>query len=68
VRILALASEGDRTVGTATARAVVRDAGHGRLVIVRDAGATGHLAPMRDDGVARRVFWERLDALLAAVR
>jgi hypothetical protein len=64
VRILALASTGDRIVGTRTAREVVRDAGHGRLVLVREPGARDHLAPQRDGAVERRVFWAPLDRLL----
>ncbi len=64
VRIVALASPRDRVVGTRTAREVVRDAGHGRVVVVREPGADDHLAPMRSGPAERRVFWSRLDAVL----
>jgi predicted alpha/beta hydrolase family esterase len=64
VRIVALASRGDRVVGTTTAREIVRGAGHGQLVLVDTPGATHHLAPQRDAPVSRRVFWDRLDGLL----
>jgi acetyl esterase/lipase len=64
VRIVALASPRDRVVGTRTAREVVRDARHGRLILVREPGADDHLAPMRSGPAERRVFWSRLDALL----
>ena len=64
VRIVALASRGDATVGTTTAREVVRDAGHGSYVEVTARDATDHLAPVRDSAVVKRVFWDRLDALV----
>jgi acetyl esterase/lipase len=66
VEVLALASEEDSTVGTATARDVVDGAGHGDLVLVDAPGATDHLAPMRDSAVSKRVFWDRLDELLTS--
>jgi acetyl esterase/lipase len=64
VRILTLASPTDVVVGTRTARAVVRDAGHGRFILVREPGVEDHLAPMRSGPAERRVFWSRLDRLL----
>ena len=68
VRIVALASRGDRVVGTRTARAIVRGAGHGRVVLIDQPGATDHRAPQRASAVERQVFWTRLDALLAPRR
>jgi pimeloyl-ACP methyl ester carboxylesterase len=65
-RVLALASEGDHVAGTGTARKLIGDTGRGRLVMVKAAGATDHLAPTRDTAVTRRVFWQPLDALLQA--
>ena len=63
-QVLTLASDGDHVVGTETATKVMRDTGHGRLVMVTAAGARDHLAPTRDTAVTRRVFWQPLDALL----
>jgi acetyl esterase/lipase len=68
VRIVALASRGDGVVGTRTAREIVRDAGHGRVLVIDQPGATDHRAPQRASAVERQVFWTRLDALLAPRR
>ena len=39
-----------------------------RFELIRTPGASDHLAPQRDTAVARRVFWRRLDELIAAAR
>jgi len=70
-RILALAGARDRTVGTATARAIVRDAtsvprARRTYRLVTDARVDEHLSPLRTDAVARRTFWAPLDRLLDA--
>jgi pimeloyl-ACP methyl ester carboxylesterase len=72
-RIVALAGADDRTVGTATARAIV--AGATRVPrarrsyrLVTTPAADDHLAPQRPGPASRRVFWRALDRLLADVR
>jgi acetyl esterase/lipase len=72
-RILALASPRDRTVGTATARAIVRAARRvparlRTLRLVSDRGVADHLGPQRASLAARRVFWVPLDRLVASAR
>jgi acetyl esterase/lipase len=68
VRVLALAGEDDRVVGTFVAREIVRTAtrADATLRIVRDAAANDHGAPQRSDDAARRAFWRPLDRLIAA--
>ena len=66
-RVVALAGADDRVVGDAAARRLARRA-HGELVRVRDPAVDDHLGPQRDSPAARRIFWARLDALLAASR
>ena len=60
----------DRVVDPADARAIVDGAATGdkELDVVRAAGASDHIAPQRDTPVSRRVFWQPLDALIAAAR
>ena len=65
VRILALGSEADETVGTATARQIGR---LGRYVRVTDARVDDHLAPLRTDRVAQATFWAPLDRLIERAR
>lgn len=72
-RVLALATEQDRVVGTATARDIVAGARRvprerRRLVLVRDPAVTGHAAPQSDRPAARRAFWAPLDRLLERCR
>ena len=73
VRIEALAGERDTTVGTTVARRIVAGAAQvararRRYTLVRDPAVADHLGPQRSGPATRRVFWARLDALLAAVR
>lgn len=72
-RILALAGDDDRVVGDGEARALVRGAvrvprAQRRFELIRDARVDDHFAPARADAAARRVFWGRLDRLIAAVQ
>ncbi|MGI8730896.1 MAG: alpha/beta hydrolase fold domain-containing protein [Solirubrobacteraceae bacterium] len=67
-RLLTLAGERDRSVGSDTARRIVADAtrANATLRIVRDDAVDDHSAPRRSDAHARRAFWRPLDELLAA--
>ena len=65
VRILALGSEADQTVGTTTARQIGRA---GRYVRVKDPRVDDHLAPLRTDRVAQATFWAPLDRLVERAR
>jgi acetyl esterase/lipase len=72
-RVLALASDEDRVVGTTVARAIVRGATrvpreHRRLVLVEDPAVEDHLGPQRAGEASRRAFWARLDALIRRAR
>lgn len=69
-RLVVLAGAADAVVGTEPARATVRAApqARSRLLVVRDPRAADHLAPLRADPAARRVFWRRLDRLIARGR
>jgi hypothetical protein len=69
VRILALASPTDEVVGTATARAIVRQArrvprARRTLRIIRSRVVGDHLAPQRSGAPEQRTFWRPLDRLL----
>jgi acetyl esterase/lipase len=68
-RIVTLAGAEDRTVGTTVAREIVLDAktvprSRRSYRLVSDPRVGRHLAPLRSDAVARRVFWMPLDRLL----
>lgn len=67
-RLLALAGDDDRVVGTSVAREIVRTATRAQatLRIVRDDAVDDHGAPQRSDAAARRTFWKSLDRLIAA--
>lgn len=72
-RIVALAGDDDRTVGTDVAREVVRDATRvprtrRTFRLVTDDRVDHHLAPLRHDAVARREFWAPLDRLIRQAR
>jgi acetyl esterase/lipase len=69
VRILALASPTDAVVGTATARAIVRQARRvprerRTLRVIRSRAVGDHVAPQRAGARERRTFWRPLDRLL----
>ena len=70
VTLQVLTGARDRVVDPRDAQAIVRDArtDDRRLVLVRAAGAADHLGPQRDTPVARRVFWARLDRMIADAR
>lgn len=67
-RLVLLAGERDRLVGTGVARQIARTATRARVTlrIVRDDAVDRHGAPERHDAVARRTFWTPLDRLIAA--
>lgn len=65
VEVLALQGADDRVVDPGAAREI---GARGRLLVVRATGARDHLAPQRDTPVARREFWDRLDALIDDAR
>ena len=62
---VALRGAADDVVDQAEVRRIGRA---GTLEVIRAAGAADHLGPQRDTPVARREFWQRLDALIARVR
>ena len=71
-RLLVLASPSDRVVGMAPAQAIFHGslrlpAARRRIVEIDDPVAGDHFAPVLDSPTARRVFWSRLDRLLALV-
>ncbi len=73
VRIEALAGARDTVVGTAPARRIARAAravprAARRYTLIRDPAVSDHLGPQRADPATRRVFWRRLDALIAEAR
>jgi dienelactone hydrolase len=68
VRVLVLAGARDHVAGTAQAEAVATRAASARLELVARPGADTHLAPQTDTAVVRRVFWRRLDAVIAQAR
>jgi acetyl esterase/lipase len=67
-RVLALAGDDDRVVGTSVAREIVRTAtrAHATLRILHDDAVDDHGAPQRSDAATRQAFWGRLDRLIAA--
>lgn len=72
-RIVALGGARDTVVGTAPARRIVRSAvavprSARSYDLVRDPAVSDHLGPQRSGPATRRVFWRRLDALIAAAR
>jgi predicted esterase len=69
-RVLALAGDDDRVVGTFVAREIVRTAtgAHATLRILHDDAVDDHGAPQRSDAAARQAFWGRLDRLITAIR
>jgi acetyl esterase/lipase len=69
-RLVALYGTEDRTVGDTTAKRTIAraDTSDEELVRVDDPATDDHLGPQRAGPVTRRVFWARLDALVAAVR
>ena len=71
--VTALAGARDATVGTATAREIVAGAtrvpaGRKRYELVRDRAVDMHLGPLTTGTAARRVFWDRLDRIIARAR
>lgn len=66
-RVVAMAGARDGVVGRAPARRIARR-GRGSFVLVRERGVADHLGPQRSTPAARRVFWRRLDALIARAR
>ena len=72
-RIVALAGSRDSVVGTAPARRIVASASRvprarRSYVLIREPAVADHLGPQRASPDSRRVFWERLDKLIAEVR
>ncbi len=65
VRVVALGSARDLTVGTKVARRIGR---LGRYVAVTDDRVDDHRAPTRDDAAARAAFWAPLDRLIVRAR
>ena len=72
-RIVALGGARDAVVGTAPARRIARAATAvpreaRRYELIRDPAVSDHLGPQRAGAATRRVFWRRLDALIATAR
>lgn len=69
-RLVVLSGADDRVVDPRDARAIYEgaDAARRSFEVVRAPGASDHIGPQRDTPVARRVFWRRLDELIAAAR
>jgi pimeloyl-ACP methyl ester carboxylesterase len=69
-RLVVLSGADDGVVDPRDARAIYEgaDRARRRFEVIRAPGASDHLGPQRDTAVARRVFWRRLDALIAAAR
>lgn len=69
-RVAVLSGARDAVVDPRDARAIYDGAPQTRrsLTVVRTRGAADHLAPQRATAISRRVFWGRLDALIAAAR
>jgi len=68
-RIVALAGARDTVVGTAPARRIAAAAtrvprARRSYELIRDPAVADHLGPQRSGAPTRRVFWQRLDALL----
>jgi alpha-beta hydrolase superfamily lysophospholipase len=68
--LVVLRGSEDTIVDPRDARAIYRTAAttERSLETVDTPGARDHIGPQRSTPVARRVFWERLDALLAEAR
>lgn len=72
-RIVAMAGSADKIVGEAPAMELIEATTQvperlRSFVEVSESDVNGHYAPLRDDRSARKVFWQPLDALIAAVR
>ena len=72
-RILAMAGDRDTAVGRAPAQELVTDArqvgvARKRYVLVQRRSVADHYGPTRATRLARRVFWGRVDRLIAAAR
>lgn len=72
-RIVALGGADDTTVGTAPARRIVSTATsvprpRRTYELIREPRVADHLGPQRSDTASRRVFWRRLDVLIARAR
>ena len=72
-RIVAMAGANDSVVGTAPAKALLAAAtrvpdSRRRYVLVNDPGVSDHFGPTRSGSRARKVFWRRLDRLIALAR
>ena len=72
-RLIALAGARDSVVGTAPARRIVASAtrlprARREYVLIRDPAVDDHLGPQRSTPDSRRVFWRRLDRLIADAR
>jgi acetyl esterase/lipase len=69
-RLVALYGADDQTVGDVTAKRTIARAEtvSERLIRVEDPAVDDHLGPQRSGAPTRRVFWRRLDALIAAAR
>ena len=71
--IVAMAGASDVVVGQAPAQELVTSArrvpaSRKRYLLVRDASVAGHYGPTRKTAAARRIFWNRLDRLIARAR
>ena len=72
-RILAMAGDRDTVVGRAPAQELVTEArqvsaARKRFALVQQRSVAGHYGPTRATRLARRVFWGRVDRLIAAAR
>jgi pimeloyl-ACP methyl ester carboxylesterase len=69
-RLVVLSGADDGVVDPRDARAIYEgaDDARRRFELIRAPGASDHIGPQRDTAVARRVFWRRLDELIAAAR
>lgn len=72
-RILAMAGARDTVVGQSPAQELIADArqvgaARKRYVLVEQRSIAGHYGPTRATRLARRVFWGRIDRLIAAAR
>ena len=69
-RLVVLSGAHDGVVDPRDARAIYdgADRARRRFAVIRAPGASDHLAPQRDTAVTQRVFWRRLDALIAEAR
>jgi dienelactone hydrolase len=68
--LVVLTGADDGVVDPRDARTIHRTAATERKELdeIRARGASDHLGPQRSTAIARRTFWARLDALLAAAR